>query len=121
MGVIPVAVRERIIHLYGQGKTTRQIAEALGYCTAAVRRVRQHLRERKTLVPRLHLRGRKSGLTDEKGRAIRQAVGRRPDLTLAELSAETGTPGSTLSRWLGALGITLKKRRPTRASRTGRT
>lgn len=121
MSVIPVAVRERIVHLYDQGKTTSQIAEALGYCKAAVRRVRQHGRERGTLVPRLHLRGRKSGLTDEKEQAIRRALGRRSDSTLAELSAEMSVPGSTLCRWLGRLGITLKKRRRTRASKTART
>jgi transposase len=121
MGVIPVAARERIIHLYDQGKKTGQIAEALGYCKAAVRRVRQQGRERGTLVPQLHLRGRKSGLTDQKEQTIRAALASRPDLKLSELKDRTGTPPSTLSRWLGRLGITLKKRRSTRRSRTART
>ena len=51
MKAIPVPIRECIMKLYGQGKATAQIAQNLGYCEAAVRRVRQHHRERGTLAP----------------------------------------------------------------------
>src|ERR1022692_2248408 len=37
MKAIPVPVRERILHLYDQGKSTCEIATSLDYCVAAVR------------------------------------------------------------------------------------
>ncbi|MGH7954189.1 MAG: helix-turn-helix domain-containing protein, partial [Limisphaerales bacterium] len=42
MKAIPVPLRERILKLYEQGKSTAEIAAFLGFCVAAVRRVRQH-------------------------------------------------------------------------------
>ncbi len=39
MKAILVSVRERILHLYEQDKSTADIAASLGYCGAAVRRV----------------------------------------------------------------------------------
>ena len=121
MAVIPVAVRKRIIHLYDSGKRTQEIASALGFCKAAVRRIRQHLRERGTLEPRLHLRGRKGRFTPQMAEQLRQAVQARPDATLAELAQVLLTSDSTVDRWLKKLGLSLKKSRRTRRSRTGRT
>ena len=60
MKAIPVPVRERILYLYDQGRSTRDIAASLGYCVAAVRRVRQHFKARRTLVPQTHRCGRKT-------------------------------------------------------------
>ncbi len=37
MKAVPVAVRERILKLYDQGKSTGDIAASFGYCVAAVR------------------------------------------------------------------------------------
>jgi hypothetical protein len=48
MKAIPLPVRERILRLYKQGRSTLEIAEFSGFCVAAVRRVRQHFRERGT-------------------------------------------------------------------------
>jgi len=63
MKAIPTPVRERILHLYDQGKSTSEIAASLGYCVAAVRRVRQHFKARGTLEPQTHRCGRKTLLT----------------------------------------------------------
>ena len=52
MEPIPVAVRRRVHGLYAQGRKTKPMAAALGYCRASVRRVRQPRRERGTLEPR---------------------------------------------------------------------
>ena len=53
MRAIPVPVRERILKLYDDGESTAEIAELLGYCIAAVRRVRQQFQVRATkLEPR---------------------------------------------------------------------
>lgn len=123
MEAIPVAVRARIIKLYDQGKRTKQIADALGYCPAAVRRVRQRFRERGTLEPATANCGRKPGLTAAVEARVRAAVADGPDATLAELRAACGltVAVSTVDRWVARLGLTLKKSRPTRASRPART
>ena len=51
MKAIPVAVREGILKLDEQGKSTCEIAASFGHCVAAVRRVRQHFNARGTLEP----------------------------------------------------------------------
>jgi len=66
MEAIPIVVRERIMLLYAQGKSTQQIAGALGYSVAAVRRVRQRFSQRGTLVPQTHLCGSKGRFTPER-------------------------------------------------------
>ena len=72
MEPIPVRTRERIIALYEEGKQTSEISERTGYCPAAVRRVKQRLRERGTLEPLAGTPGPKGKLTDEvKGAAAR--------------------------------------------------
>lgn len=119
MEAIPVPIRQRIIVLYERGKSTGQIAEGIGYCVAAVRRVRQHLRERGTLRPQTHKRGRKGRFTPERQQRLRDLVAQKPDATLEELIEEmdVDVASSTMHRWLTKLGITLKKSRCTPASR----
>ena len=63
MRAIPIPIRKRILELYEQGKSTREIAQFSGFCIAAVRRVRQQFRQRRTLEPRTHWCGRKTLLT----------------------------------------------------------
>ena len=57
MKAIPVPLRERILKLYEQGKSTAELAVFSGYCVAAVRRVRQHFKARGTVKPQTHLCG----------------------------------------------------------------
>ena len=66
MRAIPIPLRKRILELYGQRKNTREIAQFSGFCMAAVRRVRQQFRERRTLEPQTHRCGRKTLLTEER-------------------------------------------------------
>lgn len=111
MKAIPVSVRERILQLYQQGKSTVEIAGFSGFCVAAVRRVRQQFRERGTLQPQTHLCGRKTLLTPRRRARLEQLVARGPDATLAELGAQLdrrfGT--STVDLWLRQLGLSCKK------------
>ena len=111
MRAIPVPLRERIIHLYEQGKTTQEIAAFSGFCVAAVRRVRQQFRERGTLEPQTHLCGRKTLLTARRQARLQKLIAAQPDATLAELGARLdrrfGT--STIDLWLRRLGLTCKK------------
>ena len=123
MEAIPVEVRKRIIVLYERGKQTGEIADGIGYCVAAVRRVRQHLRERGTLRPQTHRRGRTGKFTAERQQRLRHLVAEQPDATLAELieAMEVRVASSTMHRWLTRLGLTLKKSRCTPASGSVRT
>lgn len=109
MKAIPVAVRERIIQLYDQGKGTAEIAASFGYCVAAVRRIRQHFKERGTLQPQTHQCGRKTLLTESRKARLLKLLERRPDATLAELAAPFKRPTSTLDLWLTRLGWSCKK------------
>lgn len=124
MKAIPVAVRERILKLYDQGKGTAEIATAFGYCAAAVRRVRQHFKARGTLEPQTHHCGRKTLLTKSRKARLLQLLERRPDATLAELGAPLKRPTSTIDLWLTRLGWSRKKnaaRRRAVAARRGGT
>lgn len=88
MKAIPVSVRERILQLYQQGKSTVEIAGFAGFCVAAARRVRQQFQGCGTLQPQTHLCGRKTLLTPRRRARLEQLVARRPDATLAELGAQ---------------------------------
>ena len=122
---IPLPSRQRIIELYEQGKSTRDIAEFFGFCVAAVRRVRQQFKQRGTLQPQTHLCGRQTLLTDERKARLQKLVAAQPDATLAELGARLDRPfrTSTMDLWLRKLGLTYKKnaaRRRTEPPRRGR-
>ena len=124
MKAIPVPVRERILHLYDQCKSTCEIAASFGYCVAAVRRVRQHFKTRGTLEPQTHLCGRKTLLTARRRERLQTLVAQQPDATLAELGAQFQRPTSTIDLWLTRLGLSCKKnaaRRRAVAARRGGT
>ena len=125
MKAISLPVRQRIIQLYEQGKSTRDIATFAGYCVAAVRRVRQQFKARGTLKPQTHLCGRKTLLTRTRQRRLKQLVAVQPDATLAELGQRLDRPfgTSTVDLWLRKLGLSCKKnaaRRRAVAARRGR-
>ena len=111
MKSIPVAMRERILQLYEQGKSTAEIAAFSGFCVAAVRRVRQHFKARGTLEPQTHLCGRKTLLTARRKARLQKLVADQPDATLAELGARLDRPfgTSTMDLWLRRLGLSYKK------------
>ena len=120
-------LRQRIIELYEQEQSTKQIADALGTSQAGTRRIRQHLRERGTIEPRPGGRGRASSEAHQQ--MLRELVEREPDATLAELRAKlhgddkTGPLLSiaTVDRWCKRMGLRLKKSRTAPPSKTGRT
>ena len=125
MTPIPVAIRQRILQLYERGKSTREIAQVFGFCVAAVRRVRQQFRQRGTLQPRTHRRGRRGLLTEERKQRLEKLLSEQPDATLAELGARMDRPfpTSTVDLWLRRLGWRYKKnagRRRAKPARRGR-
>jgi transposase len=125
MKAIPLAMRERILELYGEGWKTSDIASSLGFCVAAVRRVRQQFKERGSLKPQTERCGRKSLLTPERKIRLEEILSKKPDATLAELGAQMDRPfrTSTVDLWLRQLGWNYKKnatrRRTTPAGRNG--
>ena len=111
MQAIPVPLRKRILELYQQGKSTREIAQFSGFCVAAVRRVRQQFRERRSLEPQTHLDGRKTLLSEDRKQRLQDLLSEQPDATLAELGArmDRSFPTSTMDLWLRRLGWKFKK------------
>src|ERR1017187_7114687 len=105
MRAIPIPIRKRILELYDGGKSTREIAQFSGFCVAAVRRVRQQFRERRTLDPQTHFCGRKTLLSEERKQRLKDLLSEQPDATLAELGArmDRSFPTSTLDLWLRRL------------------
>jgi len=122
MRAIPIPIRKRILELYEQGKSTREIAQFSGFCIAAVRRVRQRFRERRTLEPQTQLCGRKTLLTEERKHRLRALLAEQPDATLAELGARMDRPfrTSTMDLWLRRLGWKFKKNSGRHRTRTSR-
>ena len=126
MRAIPVPMRQRILQLYEQGKSTHDIAEFCGFCVAAVRRVRQQFQQRGTLQPQTHLCGRKTLLNASRQAHLQKLVADQPDATLAELGQrlDRGFGTSTIDLWLRRLGLSCKKnaaRRRAVAARRGGT
>ena len=119
MQAIPVPIRQRIITLYDQGKSTRQIADSLGYSIAAVRRVRQYFKERKTLVPQTDRCGRTGYFTQERQAKLKEMLAAKPDSTLQELAQAMDIPVhfTTIHLWLKKLNVTFKKSPSTPQSR----
>ena len=111
MRAIPVPLRKRIMELYEQGKSTREIAQFAGFCVAAVRRVRQQFWQRGTLAPQTHRCGRKTLLTEERKRRLRELLSAQPDATLAELGTRMDRPfrTSTMDLWFRQMGWKYKK------------
>ena len=122
MRAISIPVRERILQLYEQGKSTREIAAFSGFCVAAVRRVRQQFKLRGTLEPQTHRCGRKSLLTRARQARLEKLVADQPDATLAELGQRLDRPfgTSTVDLWLRRLGLSCKKNAARRRAGTVR-
>jgi len=94
-----------------------------GYCVAAVRRVRQHFKQRGTLQPQTHLCGRIGYFTAARQSLLTQLLKDKPDATLAELcqKMDRRVSISTMDVWVRKLGLTFKKSHSAPLNRTGRT
>ena len=74
-------MRERVVTMHAEGRSTKQIAEAMGTCRSGTRRVRQYLRERGTLERKKGKTGYAGGLTPEVERRLRDLVAADPGVT----------------------------------------
>jgi transposase len=123
MEAFPTLVRKRIVELYAQEKSTKEIAELFGVSRSGTRRVRQRLRERGTLAPLPRRPGRKPMRTPDLQGRLRAHVAAHADATREEIKAALGLGVSvqTVGEWLRRLGLVLKKSRSAPPGRTGRT
>ena len=114
-------LRERVLADCEAGAAPAAVAAKYRVSASWVRRVRQRKRDRGEAAPRAGGRGPKPSW-DAYADRLRQAVADDPDATLKELKARLGLAAalSTLWRAVAALGLTLKKSRPTRPSRPAR-
>jgi transposase len=111
MEAYPLLVRKRILELYEQNKSTKEIAELFGICRSGTRRIKQNMRERGTVAPKPRNAGRKPKLTPQLEQKIREFVAADPDCTREELKKALNLTVSlqAISKWLKKLGLVLKK------------
>ncbi len=115
-------LRVRVLADLGAGANAPAVAAKYTVSESWVRRLNQTRREVGRVAPAPHAGGRTPGWGAH-AEAIRAAVAAAPDATLDEYRRRFALPvsRSALARSLAALGLSRKKSRPGRPSRTART
>jgi transposase len=116
----PQELRDRVLAAYQRGMKTHQIAEVFVVSKAWARRVKQRMEASGETTPRP--RGGAWNVKIDPDR-LRELVERHPDATAAEYHAMLGIDCSVsaVDQALRRHGLTDKKRRSWRPSRTART
>jgi len=113
-------LRDRVIAARQRGMSTKEVADLFNVSRAWVRRVMQRLREHGESTPRP-----RGGITVVKidMQRLRELVAEQPDATVRELHERLGIDcsQSAVDMALRRMGLSFKKRRSTRRSRTGPT
>ena len=112
-------LRDRVLAAYDRGMKTKQIADVFQVSPAWARRVKQRRRETGETTPRPM--GGATGIKIDLAQLAR-LVQRNPDATIKELHAMLGVDcvESAVCMALKRLGLSFKKRRSMRPSRTAR-
>ncbi len=123
MRAISMDLRQRVLADCDAGLATKQAAGKYRVSTAWVRRLKQRRRETGEVGPRRPARRGPPRLLDGHDERLRQLARAEPGLSAAEYRDRLGVAASPLTVWraLRRLGLTFKKRRSARRSRTGRT
>ena len=116
-------LRTRVLAAVAAGASHRAAAERFGVSAARVSRWRSLERAQGGARPGPLGGDRRAGRVEAQGLLIRQLLDATPDLTTEELRRALGEQGpwfghGTIQRFFRRRGITLQKRRGTRASRT---
>lgn len=116
-------LRDRVVAAVEGGMSYRRAAERFGVSAASAIRWRQLVLQHGTPVAKLQGGDRRSAPIENHAALIHAAIERRSDITLAELRIKLAGHGvstsvATLWRFFARQGITRKKRRATRPSRT---
>ena len=117
-------LRERVVAACDAGDATRQqVAARFAVSVPWIRTLLRRRRETGSIAPKPRGGGRPPAFDAEADRRLREATRAAPDGTLKELAGAAGVAccPSAVHRALGRLGITRKKKRGGRPSRTGRT
>lgn len=120
---ISVDLRERIVAAYLEEEGTREeVAKRFKVSLGMVKKLLQQRSRTGDLRPRYRFCGRKAKLMPEHGKALQALVAKEPDLTLAEMKERLGLSCTVAAiHWVvSKLGLTYKKRRSMRLSKTGR-
>lgn len=124
MKTLSLDLRERIVKAYDAGNDTRDsVAARFGVSVGMVKKLLQQRRRIGELRAQHHRAGRKPKIQAAERLQLRQQLATKPDLTLAELRERTGLKCTlpAIHYVLADMGLTFKKRRSARPSRTGRT
>ena len=116
-------LRERVVAACDARDGTRQqIAARFSVSVSWIRDLLKRRRDTGSIAPRPHGGGRAPAFDEAAAARLREAVRADDDATLEELSEAVGVRccASAVHRALKRLGITRKKRRGGRPSRTGR-
>ena len=118
----PVEYRHRVIALTEDGRTTEEIAEALGVTGAWVRSIKARHRAGDSLAVKSSANKRAS-LAEREGDRLRARVREHPGTTLADLKRDLNLDAAVSTIWnaLQELKISLKKKRSAPPSGPDRT
>jgi transposase len=122
MKAYSIDLRERVIAACDAGDATReQVAARFSVSVPWVRRLLRRRRETGLIAPKPRGGGRPPAFDGEAAERLREATRADADATLVELAQASGVPccASAVHRALARLGITRKKSRDGRPSRTG--
>jgi len=117
-------LRERIVAAYDAGGSTREmVAARFRVSVGMVKKLLQQRRRIGELRAQHHRAGRKPKIQAAERLRLRQELAAKPDLTLAELRERAGLKCTlpAIHYVLVGMGLTFKKRRSVRPSRTART
>lgn len=115
-------LRERIVAAYDAEEGTREeVARRFKVSVGMVKKLLAQRTKTGDLRPRHRFSGRKARLLPEQGPRLKALISRQPDLTLAELKTRLNLDCTVAAvHWVvKKLGLTYKKRRSMRRSKTG--
>src|SRR5947209_20275847 len=121
MRAYSIDLRERVVAACDQGDATReQVAARLSVSVPWIRKLLRQRRLTGSIAPKPHGGGRAPAFAGEAAGRLREAVRDDDDATLEELARKAGVSccASAVHRALARLGITRKKSRGGRPSRT---
>jgi transposase len=117
-------LRQRIVATYDEGKWTQEeVAKRFRVSLGMVKKLLLQRRRTGQIEARHRFSGRKAKLLPERGKDMKGLVAKEPDITLAEIKSRLGLACTipAIHQVLVKLGLTYKKRRSTRPSKTGPT
>jgi transposase len=123
MGTYSIDLRQRVVAAYDAGEGTQeQVAARFAVSVSWVRKLLRQRRATGSIAPRPHGGGRATAFDAGASDRLREAVRDDDDATLVELARAAGVAccASAVHRALKRMGITRKKSRGGRPSRTAR-